>query len=346
MFSAAVLAAVFCLCGCLQSTGAQNSENEIEQTVRLAAEAASEAASREAASQAALREEPYFALDLVPEYSDSPTIEVHHNVPYYTEEELGLTDCFEKYSPLDELGRCGPAFALVGPETMPQEPRGQIGAVRPSGWHTVKYEGIDGNYLYNRCHLIAYILSGQNSNERNLITGTRYLNIVGMLPFEIQTADYIRTTGKHVLYRVTPQYVGSELVARGVLMEARSVEDKGAGLQFCVYVYNVQPGISISYADGESSGTAVPMEGWLASHSESAEDAEADAIGDAVPEASEEAPAEIPEGAYILNTGTGKFHRADCENAASISEKNREITQETREQLLERGYTPCGVCRP
>ena len=159
---------------------------------------------------------------------------------------------FEHYSKLDSLGRCGAAFANVSRSTMPTKKRGAIGNIKPSGWHTVKYEGIDGKYLYNRCHLIGYQLTAENANPRNLITGTRYLNVTGMLPFENMVADYVKETNHHVLYRVTPIFKERELVARGVQMEAYSVEDKGAGVQFNVYVYNNQPGISINYETGRS----------------------------------------------------------------------------------------------
>ena len=198
-------------------------------------------------------EEETFSFDLVPPYSDSPSVIMHDNIPYFTESELSQ-DSSESFSPLDSLGRCGPAAATLGEDLMPTEPRGSIGMVKPSGWHTVKYDGIDGNYLYNRCHLIAYELSGENANPQNLITGTRYMNVEGMLPYENETAGFIRSTGMHVQYRVTPVFEGDDLVARGVLIEAESVEDGGAGLRFCVYCYNVQPGVTIDYSDGNSTG--------------------------------------------------------------------------------------------
>ena len=162
------------------------------------------------------------------------------------------TSSFERYAPLDSLGRCGVAYANIGKDIMPTEERGSIGMVKPSGWHSIRYENVDGKYLYNRCHLIGYQLSAENANTSNLITGTRYLNIQGMLPFENMVADYIRETGNHVLYRVTPIYEGDNLVASGVLMEAYSVEDEGDGICFNVYCYNVQPGIVIDYATGAS----------------------------------------------------------------------------------------------
>lgn len=185
-------------------------------------------------------------------YSEEPYVEWNYNVPLFTEEDMSL-EPFEYYSELDEFGRCGFAFANIGPELMPTEERGEIGHIKPSGWHTVKYpEVVEGNYLYNRCHLIAYMLTGENDNEKNLITGTRYMNVEGMLPFETMVSNYIKDTKNHVLYRVTPIYKGENLLASGVTIEAKSVEDNGQGICFCVYVYNVQPGVNIDYATGES----------------------------------------------------------------------------------------------
>lgn len=192
-------------------------------------------------------------LDTLPDYDGSPYVELYHGQPAFTEEEKAGTASWERYAQLDLLGRCGPAEACIGQDLMPTEERGSIGMVKPSGWHTVRYDDVvDGKYLYNRCHLIGYQLSGENANEQNLITGTRYLNVVGMLPFEDLVADYVQETGNHVLYRVTPVFRGVELVARGVQMEAYSVEDGGAGVCFNAYCYNVQPGVEIDYATGES----------------------------------------------------------------------------------------------
>ena len=191
-------------------------------------------------------------LLLASEYSGNPFVEVNGNVPYFGKEEY-TTESFEIYSELDSLGRCGVAYANIGKDLMPVEERGEIGMVKPSGWHTVKYpEVIEDLFLYNRCHLIGYQLSGENANVQNLITGTRYLNVEGMLPFENKVASYVRETGNHVLYRVTPVFEKDNLVAEGVQMEAYSVEDEGKGVAFCVFVYNVQPGIEIDYATGES----------------------------------------------------------------------------------------------
>ncbi|MDR3837940.1 MAG: DNA/RNA non-specific endonuclease [Eubacterium sp.] len=193
------------------------------------------------------------SLDAIPAYEGYAFVEINNNQPFFTDADKQRTDAFEDYSELDSLGRCGVAYANICKELQPTEPRGKIGMVKPSGWHTVKYNDIiDGNYLYNRCHLIGFQLAGENANPKNLITGTRYLNVVGMLPFENAVDDYVDTTGNHVLYRVTPMFSGDELVARGVLMEAYSVEDLGAGIQFCYYVYNIQPGIGIDYQTGDS----------------------------------------------------------------------------------------------
>ena len=197
---------------------------------------------------------PIYAATIedIPEYNEQAYVIINDNEPYFTEEDL-TTEAFEEYAPLDILGRCGTAYANIGKELMPTEERGSIGHVKPSGWQTVKYNGIvDGNYLYNRCHLIGFQLAGENDNERNLITGTRYLNIDGMVAFEDEVAKYVKETGNHVLYRVTPIFKDTELVARGVQMEALSVEDNGEGIKFNVYCYNVQPGIEIDYSSGDS----------------------------------------------------------------------------------------------
>ncbi len=189
-----------------------------------------------------------YDLDQVPAYTGEPYVVINDNQPFFGEEEY-TTEAFETYRALDGLGRCGTAYACVGEELMPTEARESISSVKPSGWINVEY---GGQYLYNRCHLIGFQLTGENANERNLITGTRYMNVEGMLPFENLVADYVKETSNHVLYRVTPLYEGDNLVASGVLMEAGSVEDQGEGVCFNVYVYNVQPGIGIDYATGAS----------------------------------------------------------------------------------------------
>ena len=193
----------------------------------------------------------HFDFHEIPEFSDAPYVAVNDNIPYFTRFDM-TTESYESYAPLDELGRCGAAVSCVGAELMPEDDRGSIGQIKPSGWQTVKYDFISGKYLYNRCHLIGFQLTGENANEGNLITGTRYMNVDGMLPFENMVADYVKETDNHVLYRVTPIFLGDELVARGVLLEAKSVEDDGEGILFCVYVYNNQPGVEIDYLTGLS----------------------------------------------------------------------------------------------
>ncbi len=227
-----------------ESADAHSSTTEIA-SVEVVAEEETDTLENVASSDSAV------TLDTIPAYSGDPYVEINNNTPFFTSDEI-TTEAFENYSNLDSLGRCGVAFANICQEIMPTESRGSIGSVKPTGWHTIKYDIVSGNYLYNRCHLIAYELAGENANEKNLITGTRYFNVTGMLPFENEVADYVKDTGNHVLYRVTPIFDGNNLVASGVLMEAYSVEDSGAGISFCVYCYNVQPGIGIDYATGDS----------------------------------------------------------------------------------------------
>lgn len=268
-----------------------------------------------------------YDLESVPEYNGDAYVTIHDNVPFFTDDEL-TTDAFENYSNLDDLGRCGAAYANVCKEIMPTEERGKIGMVKPSGWHTVKYKGIDGNYLYNRCHLIGYQLSAENANEKNLITGTRYLNVTGMLPFENMVADYVNETKNHVLYRVTPVYQQDNLVDDGVLMEARSVEDDD--LEFCIYCYNVQPGIEIDYHTGDS--TKADTAGTSDTESDSASGSNSDSVS--------------AETTYILNKNTKKFHTPDCSSVKDIKEKNKsEFTGDTQ-TLIEQGYSPCKNCNP
>ena len=256
---------------------------------------------------------PSFDLEDIPEFSGEPYVVLEDNRPNFPEEEWSA-EPFEEYSPLDSLGRCGPAYACVGLETMPTEERGSIGQVKPSGWQTAKYDNMDGKYLYNRCHLLGFQLTGENANEENLITGTRYMNVDGMLPFENLVADYVKETDNHVLYRVTPVFEGQNLVASGVQMEAWSVEDEGEGDYFNVYVYNVQPGITIDYATGES---------WQ-----------------------EGAEPQSGETTYILNTNSHKFHDPDCSSVSGMSTANRQEYTGSREDLIAQGYTPCGQCNP
>ena len=287
-----------------------------------------------------------FSLREIPAYSGTPYTEVNGNQPYFTEEEL-TTQSFETYSELDSLGRCGVAYANVGQDLMPTEPRGEIGAVKPTGWHLVKYDNVDGKYLYNRCHLIAYMLAAENANPQNLITGTRYLNVQGMLPFETKVCDYVKNTGNHVLYRVTPIFDGDNLLADGVLMEAYSVEDAGEGISFCVFAYNVQPGIGIDYATGdnwaESSGT---YQSTVASVAEETPvpQPETDTAVQITPESS--APQESQGITYVLNTNTKKFHYPTCSSVDDMKEKNKQIYTGSREEIINMGYVPCKRCNP
>ncbi len=285
-------------------------------------------------------------LQLNIKYSGSPYEEVHNNVPFFGDEEK-IIDAFEEYSPLDSLGRCGAAYANICIERMPTESRGAIGHIRPSGWHTVKYNDlIEGNYLYNRCHLIAFELAGENANEKNLITGTRYMNVTGMLPFENKVADYVKATHNHVLYRVTPVFEGDNLVADGVLMEAYSVEDSGAGIQFCVFVFNVQPGIGMDYATGDS---------WLINNDTEMSGRSSNDVEHLLPEEAKEEETQVNNilsgndektEEYILNTNTHRFHYPYCRSVSDMKEKNKQTIYGTRDEIVEMGYTPCGNCKP
>ena len=262
-----------------------------------------------------------FSLSNVPKYKDQAFVEIHGNKPYFTKQEKGNTKSFENYHKLDKLGRCGVAYANISQETMPTEERGAIGSVKPTGWHTAKYKGVvDGNYLYNRCHLIAYCLTAENANKKNLITGTRYLNIEGMLPYETMVAKYVEKTGNHVLYRVTPVFKGNNLLASGVLMEGYSVEDNGKGINYCVYAYNVQPGIKIDYKTGDSK--------LLSSKANASSDVDSD------------------KQTYIVNTNTKKFHLPSCKSVSDMKAKNKEEFTGDRGDLITQGYEPCGNCHP
>lgn len=281
-----------------------------------------------------------FSLSDVPAYSGKAYTSVNGNVPYFTAAELTTTS-FETYSDLDTLGRCGVTYACIGQDLMPTKERGSIGMVKPTGWHTVRYDDlVDGKYLYNRCHLIGYQLTGENANTQNLITGTRYLNIEGMLPFENMVADYIQETNNHVLYRVTPIFEGNNLLANGVLMEGYSVEDKGAGVSYCVFAYNVQPGIEIDYATGESK---------LADGAQQEEQKTATVTPTPSPEPEKQEPvtgSEASQADYILNTNTKKIHYPTCSSVNDMKEKNKQEFFGTRDETIALGYSPCGRCKP
>lgn len=265
-----------------------------------------------------------FSLSQVPKYNGEASVEVNGNKPYFTAKEKKNTKSFESYHKLDKLGRCGVAYANVCKDTMPTEERGAIGSVKPTGWHTVKYNGIvDGNYLYNRCHLIAYCLTAENANKKNLITGTRYLNIEGMLPYETMVANYVDRTGNHVLYRVTPVFKGNNLLASGVLMEGYSVEDKGKGIKFCVYAYNVQPDIKIDYKTGDSK-----------------------LISDKRKNTGNNSSDQETKQTYIVNLNTKKFHKPNCRSVSSMSERNKKTYKGKRSSLINNGYSPCKICNP
>ncbi len=265
-----------------------------------------------------------FDFAAVPAYDGKAYVAVNDNVPFFTEEELSSAS-YETYGELDPLGRCTVCVASVGQDLMPAEERGNIGAVKPTGWHTVKYDFVDGKYLYNRCHLIGYQLTGENANEKNLITGTRYLNIEGMLPFENMVADYVKETDQHVMYRVTPVFEGDNLLAAGVLIEGKSVEDNGEGVLFCVFAYNVQPGVSIDYVTGESS-------------------ADGTIVNDT--SAQEETSLSEETQTYVLNTNTHKFHKPGCYSVEKIKPENYAEFTGTREEAIAYGYDPCKNCNP
>ena len=284
---------------------------------------------------------PPFAASDAPAYTGSPSIEVNGNKPLFTDAELSYASAnpgYEDYRAQDGIARCAGASAAVGPETMPAdgEERGSISMVKPAGWHIAKYDFVDGKYLYNRCHLIAWCLTDENANLNNLITGTRYMNVEGMLPYETKTAKYIDKTGNHVLYRSTPVYDGDDLLAKGVLIEAQSIEDGGAGLTFCVWCPNVQPGVEIDYADGNSQ-TVSGYESSATSPEEYSGAAADNGDGDSQSDNAKE---------YVLNTSSKKFHDPSCSAAAKISSSNRSDVQDTRRDLISQGYEPCGICKP
>lgn len=272
-----------------------------------------------------------FDVSQIPTYSGAAYVAINGNIPFFSVSDM-TTKAYETYSPLDSLGRCGVAISCIGKELMPTEPRGSIGMIKPSGWHLVKYQGVEGNYLYNRCHLIGYQLTGENANERNLVTGTRYMNVQGMEPIENRTANYIKSTGNHVIYRSTPIFVGSNLLCTGVLMEGKSVEDNGAGLTFCVFAYNVQPGITINYADGSSSGPE-----FIETQSTTKATTK---------QTTNNNPSVQPSSSYILNKNTHKFHYPSCSSVKSMAEKNKVYFNGTRDQVISQGYSPCQRCNP
>lgn len=253
------------------------------------------------------------SLENIPEYSGSPYVVVNNNIPYFSNDELTTTP-FEIYSDLDSLGRCGPAYANICLDLMPTEDRESISDVTPSGWVNKSYDFVDGKYLYNRCHLIGFQLAGENANEKNLITGTRYMNVDGMLPFENMVADYVKETENHVLYRVTPIFEENNLVVSGVLIEAESVEDNGEGVLFCVYCYNVQPGVVINYATGDNTA---------------AENTDASVSDPSSVTSDSTASQTVTAQHYVLNTNSKKFHYPDCSGANNMNQNNRQDITKT-----------------
>lgn len=254
----------------------------------------------------------------VPDYTEEPIYVYNNNQPLFTKQEI-TDDAYESYSDLDELGRVGTATACLGPETLPTENREDISSVAPSGWINHSYDIVDGGYLYNRCHMIGFQLSGENDNKENLFTGTRYMNVDGMLPYENQTKEYIDETDNHVMYRVTPDFEDDNLVCDGVLMEAYSVEDNGSGLSFCIYVYNVQPGITIDYTTGENYTSNTTQTSNTSNTKNTT---------------------------YILNTNSKIIHIPSCNSVAKMAEHNKKEYTGSYEALIKEGYHPCQNCNP
>ena len=311
----------------------------------------------------------------IPAYTGALCININHGEPGFTAQDEAR-GTFMQFSDLDFEGRCGTAFARIGPDTISNEKRGDVSQVHPSGWVQRKYSFVDDGMLYNRSHLIAHQLCGENANEKNLITGTRTFNAVGMLYYEELVGDYVRSTGNHVLYRVTPLFAANDLVARGVQMEAKSVEDNGEAVQFNVFVYNVEPGVAIDYVTGESwespetpqvtsKGNATIATAAAARADKaagSANGSKADGRSDSgIGAGSSGSNAGDGDGAgsnsasnqgvseqqdYILNVKNKKFHKPDCSAASDISSANKQDFTGTRDQLIARGYSPCGICKP
>ena len=315
----------------------------------------------------------------IPAYTGALCIDINHGEPGFTAQDE-TRGTFMQFSDLDFEGRCGPAFARIGPDTISNEKRGDISQVHPSGWVQRKYSFVDDGMLYNRSHLIAHQLCGENANEKNLITGTRTFNAVGMLYYEELVGDYVRSTGNHVLYRVTPLFAANDLVARGVQMEAKSVEDNGEAVQFNVFVYNVEPGVAIDYVTGESWESSetpqVTSKGSATITTAAAARADKAAAGSASGNGSNAGSGDggnasggskgskgngSGDGAgsnnagnqdaseqqdYILNVKNKKFHKPDCSAASDISSANKQDFTGTRDQLIARGYSPCGICKP
>lgn len=306
-------------------TGCSNTETGLiayqaaDTTIETFASSATENSAQTATSPKVSDKSNVFSLDSIPEYNGKPYIAVNNNKPFFNDSDLTAVS-YEQYSDLDSLGRCGTATASVGTDIIPTEQRDAIGQIKPTGWHTVKYDNVDGKYLYNRCHLIGYQLTGENANEKNLITGTRYMNVTGMLPFENMVTDYVKETNNHVLYRVTPIFDGNNLLAHGVLMEAVSIEDNGAGICYNVFCYNAQPGIQLNYANGDSSAEDTIHPSNSSGNTQAAD--------------------------YIGNKNTKKLHYPNCRSVSQINDSNKDYLHCTRDEALSKGYVPCKNCNP
>lgn len=261
-------------------------------------------------------------INQLPEFSGKPYVVVNDNMPGFSQEDL-TDESFYYLSNLDRLGRCGACYGVFGPETIARGDRGSIGMVKPSGWQTARYDCVEGNYLYNRSHLLMWKMSGILDDERNLITGTRFMNVDGMLPFEEMVVDYIYETDNHVMYRVTPIFVKNELVARGVQMEAMSVEDNGADICFNIYVYNNQPGVVIDYATGKS---------WRDRGQSQDKDK------------NQQDSSNVSKSTYVLNVNSKKYHTEDCNGVKSMNKENRKTYRGSAADLEKQGYEPCGNC--
>ena len=352
---------LFVICGCGANTAAV--AGDTSQVTELDTD--EEASAPETSDDETPSAEDFLAD--IPEWNGYAFCYVNGNRPDFEPEEI-WTSTQESLDPLDELGRCGTANSCIGQDGMPTGPRGDISSVEPTGWHTDAYDFVEGEKLFNRCHLIAHQLSGDDAVPRNLITGTSYMNRDGMLPFEEAIGAYVRNTGNHVMYRVTPVFVDDELVSRGVHMEAISVEDGGEGLAFNVFCYNVQPGVDIDYKTGDNKLSEdrtmledyqagkfaiiantlgiVPSEEIPGDVSDEKDTDASETAGDEETEASDEPVQEEHKMTYILNTNTGKFHYPDCRSVKDMKDKNKQEVEATREEVIDRGFSPCGNCHP
>ena len=336
---AVALAASLVLTGCSTLQSGQTTTTDLAAAAAPAPQEATSSHADAVPSASSVTGDAFLASLPTPAQTDllNGYVTLNDNEPSF-EATDATTEAFQEYAPLDALGRCGTAHACLGPETLPTEERGDIHDVHPSGWQSGSYAFVDGGSLFNRSHLIAFSLSGQNANECNLVTGTRHMNAEVMRPFEEMVADYIRQTGNHVLYRVTPVFSGSELVPRGLQMEARSMEDGGQGVELNVYLYNVQPGVEIDYATGENQvdSNGSPDDATVGA---AARDAGAAPSAVASP-SSENADAQD----YVVNTNSKKFHSPDCPSVASMKEANRQDVHASASELEEAGYSPHKEC--